>query len=451
MNSLLRRINSAYFDLFREYPILLRLAIITGVAQTSFALLNMYALPVFFLKELKSSGVALGAVISTFLWCEMLLKFVAGKLSDRYGRKPFVVFGTLLICLNPIIIIHLPQRLWSLVYPIRAIDGAGAAALWPPLFAMVGDVIRLRSRTAAMSVMNMVYVGAIGVALGAGPVLHTLTGSYHLAFYASSALLVLSSVIAHFGIPKNIEHHHHNEEEIAVEIPAADTPQMPALPQNGRAAYPLWMVLLVSVLMMMSVTTIANFLIVYLETDLGLSPKGVLALLIALGVPVAVLALPLGHAADRWGKSIAVRISLAVTAVVLWLIPQAHPFANYIVHQLPWFHEAIIVTILGIILVISHILGTPAWLALVSDLAPAKKRGSIMGMVATLEGFGAAIGPLIGGRLWDINHTYIFFGAGAIMSVAAIIALLTLRDGPTPNQYEVTSTESQDTITCATL
>jgi MFS family permease len=128
---------------------------------------------------------------------------------------------------------------------------------------------------------------------------------------------------------------------------------------------------------------------------------------------VLLLGMPLGHAADRWGKSRAVRLSLVISAAVMWLIPSCR--------SIPAFAAA------AIILVLSHILGTPAWLALISGLAPRKRRGSVMGIVATAEGIGAVIAPLIGGWLWDIKPAYIFYGSAALLSLAAVVAMHTLR------------------------
>jgi len=412
-------VDRAYFALFRQYPHLLRLAIITGAGQIAFALLNVYALPVYLIGDLRVTGKALGAVSATFLLCETALKFPLGRLSDRLGRKPFVVLGPLLICLNPSIMAQLPARLWALIFPLRALDGAGAAALWPPLFAMVGDLVRDRSRAAAMSVINTIYVGAIGAAVALGALAVYVTHTNRAPFYLVTGLLVLSSATGYFGLPRVSL-----PERAFEESPGADPD-----PDPPTARYSLTLVLVISVLMTLGVLMLPNFLIVYVHTqivnpmagsghpgagmDLGRSSLYTGILIAVLAVPVLLLGLPLGHAADRWGKSLAVRLSFAISAAAMWLVPSCR--------TIPTFAG------IGIVLILGHILGTPAWLALVSGLAPRSRRGGVMGVVATAEGVGAVIAPLIGGWLWDIRPAYIFYGSAALLSLGAIVAAYTLR------------------------
>jgi MFS family permease len=80
----------------------------------------------------------------------------------------------------------------------------------------------------------------------------------------------------------------------------------------------------------------------------------------------------------------------------------------------------------AVVLVLSHILGTPAWLAVVSQLAPAARRGGVMGLVATGEGAGAVLGPLLGGWLWDMHPAWIFYGSASLLSLAAALAFTVL-------------------------
>jgi len=405
-------LDRTYLALFREYPQLGPLALMTGASQLAFALVNIYALPIYLVERLGLSGTALGLATATFLAVETALKIPMGRLSDRYGRKLFIVLGPLLIAFNPTLIASLPKRLWMLVFPLRAVDGIGAAALWPPLFAAVGDLTHDRRRAAAMSVMNTVYVAAIGGAVALGAFVAHITGSDKTPFYVATGLLVVSAITAQLGLAGS-------RRPAAEEAPGAPDPPESQTPPP-RATYPFPLLLLMSLLMTLGVLTLANFLILYLRESLQLSNLQTGLLLVCLGVPILLLGLPLGHAADHWGKCRAVRVSLTLSAALMWVIPSCR--------SVPLFG------LIATLLVLSHILGTPAWLALVSALAPSRRRGGVMGAVATAEGIGAVLGPLVGGWLWDINHSYIFYGAATSLSLAALIALFMLRRDPEPNQ-----------------
>jgi DHA1 family multidrug resistance protein-like MFS transporter len=394
-----------YTAIFREHPFLVPFAVVTGAGQAAFALVNIYALPRYLVEDLHVSGLALGAASATFLLSETILKFPLGRLSDRLGRKPFIMLGPLVVCLNPVFFMALPARLWFLIFPLRVADGVGAAALWPPLFAAVGDLVKDRSRAAAMSVMNTVYVAAVGGALVIGSIAVQLSGSDRFPFFIASGLLVATAATAYLGFPR---------------VPASEI--IPTHDPDGKAVkQPRWgvmngrllvLVLMISFVMSAGVLILSNFLVLYLEIDMAFTPLRFMLLLAGLAVAVLALGLPLGHAADRWGTSKAVRLSLAVSALTMWLIPSCRSMAS--------------LAPVATVLVLSHILGTPAWLAVVSQLAPRARRGGVMGLVATGEGVGAVVGPLLGGWLWDMHHPWIFYGSAALLSLAAALAFTVL-------------------------
>ena len=51
---------------------------------------------------------------------------------------------------------------------LRALDGLGQAAMWPSLYAYVGDVVEENKRGAAMGVLNVVYMIGTAFAFLAG-------------------------------------------------------------------------------------------------------------------------------------------------------------------------------------------------------------------------------------------------------------------------------------------
>ncbi len=74
--------------------------------------------------------------LAIFLAAEMLLKFPAGHLSDRYGRRHFAAIG-LVVCIGtplaiwlvpPALFIAAPVHVVCVLVPLRFTDGAGSAA-----------------------------------------------------------------------------------------------------------------------------------------------------------------------------------------------------------------------------------------------------------------------------------------------------------------------------------
>jgi MFS family permease len=56
--------------------------------------------------------------------------------------------------------------------------------------------------------------------------------------------------------------------------------------------------------------------------------------------------------------------------------------------------------------------------------------------VATGEGVGAVVGPLLGGWLWDLHHAWIFYGSAAMLSASALLAFTVLPKLPTVSEEE---------------
>ena len=73
---------------------------------------------------------------------------------------------------------------------------------------------------------------------------------------------------------------------------------------------------------------------------------------------------------------------------------------------------------------VGYALLVPAWNALVMDWIPENARGLFLGAVATAPGIGLAVGPSIGGALWERVGVYApFQAAAAFLSLAAAMTV----------------------------
>ena len=70
---------------------------------------------------------------------------------------------------------------------------------------------------------------------------------------------------------------------------------------------------------------------------------------------------------------------------------------------------------------------SPAMAALVGDTFGLGRLGSILGILEVGFGVGAAVGPVVGGLIFDINHSYFvafLLGAVAMFAVALFVTLI---------------------------
>jgi MFS family permease len=128
----------------------------------------------------------------------------------------------------------------------------------------------------------------------------------------------------------------------------------------------------------------------------------------------AVALVPFGRWVDRHGRKRPLIAGMGLFGLCLWLSPLST--APLVV--------ALGATIGGL----GYALAVPAWNALTMDLIPREARGTMLGIVAALQGVGLVIGPYVGGALWEqVSHFAPFLAAAASMTLGAALSL-TIRD-----------------------
>src|SRR2546430_16947204 len=75
---------------------LLAIAAIAGLAELSYAVMNVSAMPVYLVYSLGYDASALGIFLGAFLICEGVLKGPFGLLGDRIGRKNLLIVAPLI-------------------------------------------------------------------------------------------------------------------------------------------------------------------------------------------------------------------------------------------------------------------------------------------------------------------------------------------------------------------
>lgn len=334
-----------------------------------------------------------GLAIGAYGFTQACLQIAYGAASDRFGRKPVIVFGLLLFVIGSVVA-ALATDIYGIIIG-RVLQGAGAISA--AVTALAADLTRDQHRTKVMAMIGssigLVFAGS----MVAAPLLYARIGMDGLfwltAVLAAAAIGVLLWV-----------------------VPAA--PQVPRA-NGGRFVD----VLCDGQLMRLNFGVFALHLI---QTMMWVMvPAG----LVAAGLPLAshwqvylpavllsfVVMVPAVIVAERRN-----RMKTVFNGAVLLLL--AVQIGLYALGQ----GLIALATLLTLFFVAFNVLEAtqPSW---ISRVAPPHAKGTALGVYNTLQSLGLFLGGLLGG--WLAQH----FGSGAISLLGALLALAWLALAMTMN------------------
>ena len=473
----------------------LPVAAIAAFAELGYAVINNSAFQVYFKYGLDIRVVLISTVMAPFFMSEVFFKGPFGVLADRIGRKTLMVVGPAVTIFTPVLTILVPYKphtenfaLLCLFGFFRLLDGAGAAALWPAMFAYIGDVVAKEKRASAMSLLNVTYI--LGLALGFlvggwandtfGPILSGEQGLSHQIFAIGKRMrvamrehaVILRHQLGHMGHGASA----HASAPVAHGLRVGGPDASIFLPSHYYPSFYLASILfaaatIVAVVAIRStrgaaveteagagareaeapvtwgafveaIRTVPEMLVLAFTAFLGIGCIALLVKVFALAefnlsetefgklilVPafvVGALAVPLGYLADFWGKVRSVRLGFVFCAVAMWSL-----IAMY---WQPHMKESSMV-VAGSLLGLGFVIAFPAWMALLTTVCKQNQRGTVIGAVSTAQGVGVLCGSLIGGWLYDnfssvhhISHISPFCASAVLLTLATVLSFWLLR------------------------
>lgn len=158
------------------------------------------------------------------------------------------------------------------------------------------------------------------------------------------------------------------------------------------------------------------FLALYATQGMGFSPARAGEAMLAYGA-AALVAAPLGgHLSDRIGSLRVMRISLALSALLMAAIPLARGWPALLALVMLWALAAEAFR--------------PASMAILADLAPEDRRKAVFSLNRLAVNLGMSLGPALGGLLARHSFRALFWADGATSLGAALVLLLAVRRDP---------------------
>jgi len=318
-------------------------------------------------KELGIGELGLGMLFASYAMGNIVAALPFGLVSDRFGRRPFLVFG--MLAMAGAFVLYAYSTTYVSLFLSRFLDGVTAAANWSVGLVIIADIYPAGERGQGMgTVMGAMGAGAIaGPALGG--VLYDWIG-YKAPFLLVAVICVVAGLFALVSrelkrlAPRGSEEGYGRMARVVL-------------------AYPGIALTLVIVMMgTVSLGVLEPLFPVYLEENLGLGSTAI-GLLFALTVLAYTVSSPLvGKLSDRIGKRGLMAWGLLSTAVAAPLLVFAGNLALI----------ALLFAVCGVTIALFE---TPT-LPLIADRIGGGEEGEAYGTAFGLFNMAWAIGYMLG-------------------------------------------------------
>jgi DHA1 family multidrug resistance protein-like MFS transporter len=350
----------------------------------------------FYIEELGASGSDLGLLIATAALLEFLCAPVWGSISDRIGRRPVLMVGTVGYGLSSLLF-GLSTQVWML-YASRALSGLLSSATAATAMAYISDSTSEEDRGSGIGMLG----AAMGLGLIVGPGLGGWLGANSLAmpFFISAGLALVALLLIVLLVPESLPPEARQSGQLR-------TVQFGEL--WSALSSPIGLLLGLLFLVSFGLTNFESVFGLYAAEKFGYGPERVGVLLVVVGVVSTVgKATLIGPLTRRWGEATIIKASTLASAVGFAVLLLANSYPTILLAT-------------GLFILSKTLLRT-AILSLTSRRATVGQ-GAVMGLGNSFINLGRVIGPVWAGLIFDVQPGYPYLSGAVIMFVGFLISL----------------------------
>ncbi len=339
-----------------------------------------------FAASLGAGGLELGFIIAAFSLTRGFCQPFVGNLSDRLGRKGFLLSGLAVYALVGLLIPEATSVTGLIL--IRALHGVGSAMIVPIVMACVCDLAPIGSEGRYMSLLNI----AIFTGIGCGPLIGGIfTDLWGMAsvFYVMAGLSLLALLMILVQLPGSMDPSHE-----AVERPGLIKSLQRMLTSRRTVGILLarlaTMIVMVPTLAFLPLLMHRQFLATGMQIGLVIATRTLVN---------AVLQHPFGRLVDRLNKILLLRIGCLTISGVMCLIPFAGNFP--------------VLLVLFVILGCGEAIIWPTLGALAMEEGRQYGQGTMMGVFNMVMSIGIFIGAIMAGVTSDwlgLHWSFVLIG-----------------------------------------
>ena len=367
--------------------------------------------------EFNLARVETSAIFSVYMVLSIIFAIIGGRATDRYGPKIVVLFMGIFTGLSLMFTSQVTSH-WQLFLTYSLLLSMGTGTIF---IVIMSTVSRWFDKKRGLALGIACSGSGLGIVVVAPFATYLITSlDWRMAYIIMGILVWLAAIpLSLFlrkapyeigtlpdGVISNSKIVRTEEDNIQ--------PTGLSLLQTTRTRS-FWLIIFIWLLFASNTFTIITHLVPH-ATDIGFSPGEAAAILSIIGASNILGRVLLGTISDRMGrKSTAIICALLQGGAMFWLAWSNHLWMLYLFAPIYGFVWGGMATGMA---------------ALIGDTFGLSRIGVISGVLDIGFGAGAAIGPALGGLIFDITDSYFmaFLSGGIAMFIVALLIALIRRE-----------------------
>ena len=320
----------------------------------------------FYAEMFGATPIVIGLLFASFSVCQLVAAPVLGDMSDRYGRRPVLIFSLLGTVIS-FVLLAMAQSI-TLLFAARIVDGLSGGNV-STARAYIADVTEPQDRARAYGVIG----AAFGLGFIFGPAMSGVLAqiSYTAPIWAAAALTLGATAVAWLWLPETV-----HRAQAGTGMPFRNLPAMLRRPVLGR-------ILVIDFAYWFAFAIFQTTFALFTARRFGFNASQTGYFFSVFGVLGAVVQ-------GGFIRPIVRALGDKRTFVVGIMCSAADLIAATLTHSVVMFAASLVPLAFGIGL------GHPTVSSLVSRAARSEEQGRVQGAASAMESLGRTVGPVWG-------------------------------------------------------
>ncbi|MCK9862091.1 MFS transporter [Paenibacillus sp. ATY16] len=354
-----------------------------------------------FMETLGITGGIVGLLVAAFSLTQLLFSPLAGRLSDKFGRKRMIVIGMLVFAVSEAMFGFAESSV--LLFVSRLLGGISAAMIMPAVMAYAADITTKEERASGMGFINAAIT--TGFIIGPGIGGYIAEFGIRAPFYAAGAAGVLAAVINLIILPESKP-----VQEEATETSVSVKKQHGFLTQL-RYSYrePYFLALIIVFVMSFGLANFETVFGLFVDHKFGYEPKDIAFIITFGSIAGAVVQVTIFSWILRtFGERRVISICLLFAGLFIVLTLFVHKF---------WMVFAVTFIIFLAIDILRPAISTQM------SMVAKDQQGYVAGLNSAFTSLGNIAGPIIAGFLFDVDINYPYTLACVVLLLCFALTL----------------------------